>query len=398
MSVNVTRNPAIGGGGGGGGASAAEVAAAVVAALPAAPVPATAAQVAAAVTAALPAQLAPATPAQVAAAVVAAMPAHATVQSGQVVEFAAGQVPAGYEQISGPDTVSAGAWELAWPCYSHGQGVAGAVIVSAGGKLIAVQGVSASTTLQVLNDDYTPNGSAIALPSAYGITMRFLPLASGKLLRLCGAVSSGTSTSTNVQLFDPVARTVTSLQSKPTALGTITAAAETGTDVYVFNGTAVDRFRGNVWNESVATAPASVLSADTLPSGKVLLVCATAQYVFDPAALTFTAVGVPVAVSSSVVARSTATGVRVLDVNAIVAGLGFTMAAHDYNESAGLFTSLKPYARSPSSIASYFRVASGATKLPDGGLLINSSVSSGFDAVVHRVSYTPKGIVKAVKL
>lgn len=357
MSVNVTRNPAIGGGGGGGGASAAEVAAAVVAALP---------------------------------------EAHT---AGQVVEFAAGQVPAGYAQISGPDLVSAGAWELAWPCYSHGNGVSGATIVaSTSGALVAVQGASSSTTLQVLNNDFTPAGAAVALPSGYGITMRFLPLSSGKLLRIGGPTSSSAGTSTVVQLFDPVARTITALQSKPTAIGPVAAAAESGSDVYVFYGTAVDRFRGNVWSESVATAPAVVLAADTLPSGKVLLVCATAQYVFDTVAGSFTAVAVPVAVSTSVVCRSTSTGVRVLDLNATVSGLSGTLAAHDYNEYTGLFTSLKPFARSPQAIGPLFRTTVGAAQLHDGGLLVNGSVSSGFDAIVHRVSYTPRGTVKSVKL
>lgn len=372
-------------------AAAAEVAAAVAAALPP---NATPSEVAAAITAALPHI---ATAAEVAAAVAASMPTPATVLQGQIVEFAAGQVPAAYAQVAGPDSVSAGAWEFAWPSYNHGKGVAGAAIFSAAGKLVAMYGAD-TTYLQVLNDDYTPNGAAITVPSSYYSYHRLVPLANGKLLRIGGYGGYNIYSSSVVQTFDPVTRSITNLQSKPTAISHVHISVEAGNGaVFLFNGTQVDRFQNNVWTENIATVPAAVITAEKLPSGKLLIVCANTQYVYDPATPTqFTAVAVPITVSASTVAGPTAGGARVIDQRANINGTTNTLVAYEFSEASASFVTLKPYARTPSNLSVGFR--SFLTKLKDGGLLLCGDNSAGLDAVVHRVSYTPVGVVKAVKL
>lgn len=334
--------------------------------------------------------------ADVAAAVAAALPTQGATQAGQVAEFAAGQVPAGYAQIAGADSVSAGAWEYAWPAYSHGLGVA-TQLYSAGGKLVALAG-STTPSLQVLNDDYTVSGGAIALPYSYATSYRLTPLASGKLLRIGGAANSGyTMATTYVQTFDPLTRSVSTLAAKPTAVGSGYYAVEAGNgEVFGFTaGTAqIDRFSNNVWTENVITLPAAILNAEKLPSGKLLFICAATQYIFNPAAPTqFVAVAVPVAVAMPV-AAATSAGVRVFDLNATRAGLSQTMLAYDYNETAGAFLQLTNYART-SGGTPYYRPHT--TKLKDGGILIGGA-GTVIDALIHRVSYTPQGIVKAVKL
>ena len=337
------------------------------------------------------------TASEVASAVVAALPAPATVLQGQAVEFEVGKVPADYKQVAGPDTVMAGAWEFAWPSYGHGKGVAGARIYSAGGKLVATYGAD-TTYVQVLNDDYTPNGSAITLISSYYANHRLVPLANGKLLRIGGYSGYGTSTSTVVQTFDPITRSVATLQSKPTAIGQNHISVEAGNgDVFVFQGTRVDRFSNNVWTENIATVPDTVINAEKLPSGKLLVVCATMQYIYNPATPTqFTAVAVPISVGTNTVCAPSDGGVRVIDLNVTISGLSNTIVAYEYSEAANVFTTLKPYARTPGAITpSYFNFT---TKLKDGGALINGASASGLDALVHRISYTPAGTVKAVKL
>lgn len=374
-------------------ATPSDIAAAVAASMPASATPA---QVASAVVSALPHTP---TAAEIAAAVTSSMPTPATVLAGQVVEFAAGQVPAGYAQVSGPEAVSAGAWEYAWPSYGHGKGPGTSRIYSAGGKLVQMYG-DTTPSLQVLNDDYTPNGAAITLPSAYYYYVhRLTPLANGKLLRIGSFTNSSGGSSTVVQTFDPVTRSVASLQSKPTAIAAGFIAVEAGNgDVFVFNGTQVDRFSGNVWTENVAAMPAAVLNAEKLPSGKLLVICANAQYVFNPATPTqFTAVASPVSVSSYVVAGATSGGVRVIDPGATVAGLTMTLVAYDYNESTGQYTTLKGYARTPGAVGNV-NFANFTTKLKDGGIMLCGSASTGVDALVHHLAYTPAGTVKAVKL
>lgn len=375
-------------------ATPSEIASAVAAAMPANASPS---EVAAAVVSAMPAQH---SLSAIASAVVSAMPPAATTSVGQVAEFVAGSIPAGYAQVSGPDAVFAGAWEYAWPSYAHGKGPGSSRIYSAGGKLVQLYG-EAQPSLQVLNDDYTPNGAAILLPSAYYYYVhRLTPLSNGKLLRIGSFSNSSGSMSTIVQTFDPATRSVANMQSKPTAIASGFIAVEAGNgDVFVFNGTQVDRFSNNVWTENVATMPATVLNAEKLPSGKLLVICANAQYVFNPASPTQpTAVAVPVVVSGYVVAASTAAGVRVFDPGATVNGLTMTVVAYDYNEATGQYTMLKGYARTPSAVgtASYF--ANFTTKLKDGGILLCGTVSTGLDALIHRLSYTPSGTVKAVKL
>ncbi len=273
-------------------------------------------------------------------------------------------------------------------------------LFSAAGKLVALHGSGSSVSLQVLNDDYTPNGQTVALPNATYLDYRLTPLANGKLLRIGGVVNNGyTSTSGVVQSFDPATRSIATLATKPTAVSWTYFAVEAGNgEVFGFNGAQVDRFSGNVWTENVATVPSTVLAAERLPSGKLLLVCATAQYVFNPAAPTqLVAVAAPLPVSSPRTA-ATAAGVRVFDTMATVSGLSQTLAVYDYSEAAGTFISLKPYVRTPNAWAgTYYRGHTVALK--DGGvMLVSSAGTAGMDGLIHRVSYTPRGTVKAVKL
>ncbi len=333
--------------------------------------------------------------ADVAAAVAAALPTPATIQAGQVVEFAAGAVPAGYAQVSGADPVNAGTWEFAWPSYKHGL-TSAVQIFAAGGKLVAIYGTGASS-LQVLNDDYTVNGAAVALPSSYYGEYRLTPLANGKLLRIGSASNSSVGSSGVVQTFDPATRSIATLATKPTPVNSGYIAVEAGTgEVFGFNGAQIDRFANNVWAENVATAPANVLNAGLLPSGKILLVCATAQYILNPAApASLVAVAAPVPFSSPRVAPLT-TGARVFEMSATVGGLNNTMLAYDYNETTGAFVQLQPFARTPTAFSASYRMHT--TTLKDGGVMLNWVGATGLDAIIHRVSYTPKGVVKAVKL
>ena len=378
MSVNVTRNPAIGGGGGGGGASAADVAAAVIAALPAAQ--------------------APVSSADIAAAVVAAMQSPANVQAGQVVEFVAGSVPAGYAQVAGVSQVPAGAWQAAYPCIANGL-PADAPIYGTDTKLHALVG-TATPSLQPLNDDFSLDGAAVFIPQSYGRDHRLVKLSGNKLLRIGGYSSSSVPTSTYVHVYDQATRSWTALKSRTTAIGAHYAVEAGDGAVFVFNGTTVDRFYGNNWTEALTTAPATVLAVAKLPSGNIFVVCATAQYVFNTTTYQFSAVAQPfstASVSGYVHAVSTPAGARVYDTMLTIGSVTQCIACYDYAESSGTTTYTPPSARCGGT-TTYPSVQTHPVRLKDGGVLLKSLSTTQFpEALIHRVDYTPASTVKAVK-
>lgn len=386
MSITITRNPAIGGAAGGGGASPADVAAAVIASLP--PQPSTY---------------------DIAAAVAASIPAAATVLAGQVVEFSAGHVPAGYAQVSGGETVlPADTGFFGYINLQNKLGYAYSRICQAGTRLYALcSSGSGSWYVQEIASDYSKIGSAVAVPSlSASYPALIIPLSDGKMLRLGG--DSATFNSTQTQVFNPATGAFTGLANKPTQASCIhgkAAQAGNGTVYGVLgqssNVVSAFNYGANTWNDNVATAPATAdntIGMCKLPSGKLFWSTTTGQYVFDPAALTFTQIG-------SYAVYGGVNGGAVIDTDAgarLYAVLGSSIVFYEYTEASNTWATVitdTPKLSSPSTTGD---PANGvvATRNPyNGAVVVKSQYGNKSDAAyLHLLRYTPKATVKAVKL
>lgn len=366
MTTNITRNPAIGGAAvGGGGASAADVAAAVVA----------------------------------------AMPAPATVQAGQIVEFAAGAVPTGYAQVAGPELVLAADTGLfAYINFQAKSTYVQSRLCAAGSRLFAAGTTSTTWYMQELAYDYGKIGSAVAVPShGYQYPILTVPLSDGKILRIGGDTSNWYSGTT--QVYNPATGAFSALATKPTATagGLYSRAAQAG-DGKVYGpmaqaSTAVSAFNyaANTWAENVATAPAAAentIGLSKLPSGKLFWVTTTGQYVFNHVTLTFTQVGSYTGSGGAVV--ETAAGAR------LYFTLGNTVVFYEYNEASNSWVTVNTDAPMLSSHLTVTAPPYGVQAMRNpytGAVVIKSVFSSKSEtAYLHLLSYTPKGVVKAVKL
>lgn len=318
---------------------------------------------------------------------------------GQVLEFLEDFVPEGFAQVSGVSPVPAGSWCEAYPGMSSALPL-DAPIYSSGIKLNALTGAT-TTNIQPLHDNYTLDGAAVAIPSAYGRSHRLVTLTGGKLMRIGGPTSSSVQTSTHTQVFSQSTRSWATLQPRTTAIGWFHLAVEAGDGaVFVFNGTIVDRFNNNTWQEAMVTAPAAVLAAAVLPSGHVFVVCATAQYVFNVTTYQFTPVAQTFNTASAsgyVHAVRTAAGVRVYDAMLVVNALTNCIGVYDYNEATGLTAYTPPQTRL--GVTGYPQLQAYPVLLNDGGVMLKSIYTAQLpEALIHRVSFTPANSVKAVKL
>lgn len=382
MSITITRNPAIGGAVGGG-ASPDAVAAAVLASLPPQPSAYDIAQV-----------------------VAASIPAPATVLAGQVVEFSAGHVPAGYAQVSGGETVlPADTGLFAYINFQNKCTYANTRLCPAGSRLFAAAyNTTGSWYMQELASDYSKIGSAVAVPS-HGTSYPILTvqLSDGKILRIGGTTDAWFSGIT--QVFNPATGAFSSLANKPTATagGLYSKAAQAG-DGKVYGAMAQGsqsvsafNYAANTWAENVATSPAvaeNTIGICKLPSGKLFWVTTTGQYVFDYSTLAFTQIGTYTGTGGAVV--ETDSGAR------LYFTLGNTVVFYEYTEASNTWATVTTDAPKLSSHLTTTDPPFGiqAVRNPYTGAVVIKSVfsSKSETAYLHLLRYTPKATVKAVKL
>lgn len=340
----------------------------------------------------------------------------AAILPGQVVQFKEGQVPEGFAQINGPIYSPSMAGIFAADSTRPKLGADVFRIVNAGGRLFAlVQGASAGV-IQELNGDLTPNGSSVTVPSttsAYYYT-GFIPLLDGNIMRIGGGAGTDTST---VHRYNTATRSFTQLASFPGGASSycIGIQAASGKVFVSKSNTGLSMYNPetNTWTDSFDTYPlASNMSGiSTLPSGKLLVVFATAQYIFDPAAAAgtrWTQVGAYPAVGGCAI--ETAAGARVYSFTAISNGVGNCVAFYDFNESTLTWVATTTGVLRPHGVvtvgSSYWIYATGAmqaTANPYNGATILRTVgtsegSGQASCYQHYLTYTPASRVDAVKL
>lgn len=323
--------------------------------------------------------------------------AGAAVQPGQVVQFKEGQVPEGYAQIGGVSKFpSSGGTYIA--VNLNATGGVGGTLFNVGGTLLCVyQNANNSFSVTGLNNSLAKSGYDGYLGSSYYSEIpNLLELDDGGLLRIGGRAGLSTSTTSFVNRYNPSTGATTSMLARPTAVGSGLLYVQAG-DRKVYGlgsttvaGTSVECFDypNNTWNTAWGTRPSFIpLCAAKLPSGKVYVVAATAQYVFDPSKTTQAEQWVQVnsLVVSSPGIISTAAGVRIY--TQLVNGAGAWVSGFiDVTEST--WASTTTYARA------YF--SGRAVKAPYGPVLLRSTADAY--QLEHYLDYTPATTVDAVKL
>lgn len=332
-----------------------------------------------------------------------------SVYPGEVVVFAEGSVPTdgSFTQISGPvapPSADSGVWTLeTFGPKLTAVATRSRIAVTTTGRIFAhlLQTSPQAAVLQELDASYNRIGAPVAILNVvylYGCMP--IPLSDGNILCLGGNLGSGN----NVVRYTVATKTFTALSNKPTGNITTPAAkaAQAGDGVVygVFTGSQVDAFNptSNTWTENFATAPSAGTLQDIckLPSGKLLWVFTSGQYVFDPSTKAFTSVGSYAFTAPAAAAVATATGARIYNVNATNGSQVGCVEYYDYSESTGLSSASPSNVQKAWSDASFYQVFHNPAS---GNAVIKGVASTASEHVLltHVLTYTPLGTVKAIK-
>lgn len=321
----------------------------------------------------------------------------AAILPGQIVQFKEGQVPDGFAQTSGISKFPTTGGAFLAVNLSATAGIGG-TLFSVGGKLLCVYtNTNNGLSITELSSSLAKTGYDGPLPTSYYSELpNLLELDDGGLLRIGGRQGLSTSTTTVVNRYNPATGATTSMLARPTAIGSGMLYAQAGDrKVYGFGsttvaGTSVECFDypNNTWNTAWGTRPSFIpLCTAKLPSGRLYVVAATAQYAFDPSKATPAEQWVQV--SSLTVSNpgiiATATGVRIY--SQVVNAQGVTVSGFiDVTESN--WSTVTTFAKA------YFN--GRAVKAPYGPVLLRGTSDSY--QVEHYLDYTPSTVVDAVKL
>lgn len=333
---------------------------------------------------------------------------------GQIVQFKEGQVPAGYAQVSGPafNPSMIGIYGVDSPRLKN-NGVAVVSMCSAGGRMFAHL---SGALLQEVDGTFSPLNPTVVIPYLGGsYTTLLIPLSDGSILRY-----SGTSINSSGPALYQYTPSTGVWVSRSSGASTADAGSAVGCQagdnrVYVTRSSsdfAVDMYDPSSaqWTLGFDTLPISTrpYSVAKLPSGSLLFVFATAQYIFNPQAMAgsrWTQVGgLSFTVGGAV---STAYGARYYELGATVNSNFGVLVVHSFDAATTQWTTVYPGIYRPTGAnpgnspsapvkgSAFANPYTGATVVRAEG----SAASYGADAcLLHYLNYTPAAKVDAVKL
>lgn len=342
----------------------------------------------------------------------------APASAGQVFEFVAGQVPDGFVQVGGLSPVAdAGRYSPDSIYYRDDAGqLNGAYayrwkLIAAGQRLFGIGSNPSVNTLCELDATTLVQKDAGVAVSSTGASsgsrhVTLIPLADGRLFRIGGS-ESGT-VSNICQLYNPGTRSFSFAASAPmSVVPTYTAAAQAGDgNIYgMFASTATGYLNvscyspiANSWTHPVATAPLSsdlLIDIAKLPSGKLLFVYTTAQYVFDPADFSFTLLsGRTFSVNAAVLSMTNAVRIYSGDSRTNrMAYVDFT----DVGPSADVITNvMRPYRESTLRLSAAQSPVTGDIFIKP--VMVSASTATSDEMLRISMGYQPAVTVKAMKV